>query len=292
MVLRLDDFAAFQANWNDKTHNLTEIASELSLGLDSFVFLDDNPLEREWVREQLPQVTVPECGCHPWEMLAALRRGRYFEAVTLTREDFDRHDLYRNSTARRELQRQAGSVEDFLAGLEMVAAHGPVDENTLARVAQLVSKTNQFNLTNRRRTESEIRAMSSSSEWWCQWFRLSDRFGNHGLIGVMFARAAPTAGALDWIVDTWLMSCRVLGRHMEHYMMRTLVDALRTRGASRVVGEYLPTTKNGLVQELYPQMGFVTDPERAGTFVADLAGGYLPPECPYIHTSTDTGTVR
>ena len=289
MLLRLEDFVVFTANWNDKAANLRDMAAALSLGLDSFVFLDDSPLEREWVRRELPQVTVPECGSHPWEMLAALRRGRWFEAVTLTQEDLNRHGMYRVEVSRRDLLRQAGSVEEFLAGLEMVATHGPVDEKTVARVAQLVNKTNQFNLTSRRHTEAQIRSKMASPEWWCRWFRLRDRFGDHGLIGVMFAHATADSRR-EWTVDTWLMSCRVLGRQVEQLMAHTLVESLRGLGAERIVGEYLPTAKNALVADLYPRLGFVAVEDAPGTYRADLSGPYAVPECPFIRVATPAST--
>jgi FkbH-like protein len=282
MRLRLEDFAAFHANWEDKATNIRRIADDLSLGLDSFVFLDDNPVEREWIRQHLPEVTVIDCGSRPWEMLSALRRCRYFEAVTVTQEDLDRHALYQSASTRRQLERQVGSVEEFLTQLEMFAEHGSVDEATLPRVAQLVNKTNQFNLTTRRHNESQIRMMAASPQWWCHWFRLKDRFADHGLIGALFARTATPGDHTEWIIDTWLMSCRVLGRRMEHYMLRTLIQTLQAKGALRIIGEYIPTPKNGLVQELFRQMSFLPLDDGPNRFVADLKHGYRPPLCPWI----------
>ncbi len=252
MHLKLDDFVAFAANWEDKPSNLRRIASQLSLGLDSFVFLDDNPLERAVVRSQLPEVVVPECGPTPWAMLAALRRGMYFETVSITAEDAARHASYRGNAARSVAEENAPSLEAFLAGLEMVCQHGPADSKTLPRVTQLINKTNQFNLTTRRYTEDQVKAMATSSDWWCHWFQLSDRFGDHGLIGVILARKDPPA----WHIDTWLMSCRVLGRQMEDFMCQVLLSAAKGDGAATVVGQYLPTEKNGLVSDLYPRLGF------------------------------------
>ena len=266
MLLKRDDFAAFVANWDDKPANLERIAKDLSLGLDSFVFLDDNPLERAIVRSRLPQVAVPECGQTPWEMLAALRRGLYFEAVTLTEEDRLRHASYRGNAARAAAEESAPSLESFLSGLEMAARHGPVDAETLPRVAQLINKTNQFNLTTRRYTEDQVRAMASSPDWWCRWFRLADRFGDHGLIGVILAEESPS----EWRIDTWLMSCRVLGRRMEDFMCACLMSAAQREGATAVVGEYIPTEKNAVVSGLYPQMGFEARPENAREYVFSL----------------------
>jgi FkbH-like protein len=267
MLLKLDDFAAFQANWNDKPTNLQQIAQDLSLGLDSFVFLDDNPLERALMRSRLPQVVVPECGDTPTEMLAALRRGRYFEAIALTEEDRMRHAAYAGNAARAAAEQEAPSLESFLGGLEMRARHGPVDAQTLPRVAQLINKTNQFNLTTRRYTEEQVRAMASSPDWWCRWFRLADRFGDHGLIGVILAQKAPSR----WQIDTWLMSCRVLGRQMEDFMCDCLLSAAQHEGAQAIVGRYIPSEKNSLVSDLYPRLGFRASSADQGEFVFSLA---------------------
>jgi FkbH-like protein len=277
MLLKLDDFAAFEANWLDKADNLQAIAENLSLGLDSFVFLDDNPMERAFVRSRLPQVVVPECGSKPWEMLAALRRGLYFQSIHLTQEDLERHRGYQGNIARKALEQSAASLDDFLAGLEMSAEHGPVDAKTLPRVTQLINKTNQFNLTTRRYAEEQVRALAESPDWWCRWFKLADRFGDHGLIGVLLARKDKSA----WNIDTWLMSCRVLGRNMEKFMAQTLLTAAREQGAASVVGEYVPTAKNGLVKDLYPRLGFEVSADRSGKFVFDLVGKPIP-ECAFI----------
>jgi len=281
MCLKLDDFVAFVANWRDKVTNLRMIAEDLSLGLDSFVFLDDNPMERALVRSRLPQVVVPECGSTPCEMLAALRRGLYFQSVFLTKEDMERRRGYQGNIARKALEQSAASLDDFLAGLEMAAEHGPVDAKKLPRVAQLINKTNQFNLTTRRYTEEQVRAMAASPDWWCRWFRLADRFGDHGLIGVILARKGRPA----WTVDTWLMSCRVLGRDMEKFMACVLLAAAHQHGATAVVGEYIPTAKNALVKDLYPQLGFDASADRPGEFVFDLSGKPIP-ECSFIRSES------
>jgi FkbH-like protein len=277
MLLKLDDFAAFEANWDDKPTNLQRIAEDLSLGLDSFVFLDDNPLERALMRSRLPQVAVPECGQTPWEMLAALRRGLYFETVTLTDEDRLRHAAYVGNVARAAAEQSAPSLESFLSGLEMTAHHGPVNAQTLPRVAQLINKTNQFNLTTRRYSEDQVAAMAASPDWWCQWFRLADRFGDHGLIGVLLARK----GLCEWRVDTWLMSCRVLGRQMEDFICACLLSAAQEGGASSVVGEYIPSEKNALVSDLYSRLGFEASSADRREYVFSLADRPIR-ACPFI----------
>jgi FkbH-like protein len=266
MLLKRDDFAAFTANWDDKPTNLRRIAADLSLGLDSFVFLDDNPMERALMRSRLPEVTVPECGQTPWEMLAALRRGLYFETFALTEEDQLRHASYVGNAARAAAEENAPSLESFLSELEMAARHGAVDAQTLPRVAQLINKTNQFNLTTRRYTEDQVAAMASSPDWWCRWFRLADRFGDHGLIGVILARKGPS----EWRVDTWLMSCRVLGRQMEDFMCARLLSAAQREGATAVVGEFIPTEKNAVVSGLYGRLGFEACPADHRAYVFSL----------------------
>ena len=283
MRLKLEDFVAFRANWDDKASNLEALAAQLGLGVDSIVFLDDNPLERNWVRARLPDVTVVEGGADPATMLAALKRGLYFESVALTEDDHNRHASYLATSAVKALEHAPGTaIEDFLAELGMIATHGPVDGLTLARVTQLLNKTNQFNLTTRRATEAEIAAMAASPDWWCRWFRLADRFGDHGLIGLVFARTGPV-----WEIDTWLMSCRVLGRRMEDFMASRLLAAAAQAGAAEVRGRYLPSAKNGQVADLLPRLGFAATGE-PDLWRWDLAAFPAPP-CPFIREG-DHGT--
>ena len=253
MALRLDDFAAFEANWNDKVSNLRAIAEKLSLGLDSFVFLDDSPLEREWVRAQLPQVAVVEPGPSVHSFVRAIDRAGYFFSLTLSREDVERAQQYRDETRRNELSASAGSLDEFLAGLQLTAAVEPVSEANLARVTQLINKTNQFNLTTRRYTEQQVREAAHRPDAWAAVFQLSDRMGTYGLIGVMICVPAPSG---DWEVDTWLMSCRSLGRQMELFMFDRMIEEARRRGVHQIAGVYRPTKKNVLVADLYGRLGF------------------------------------
>jgi len=266
MLLKLEDFAAFAANWQDKAGNLKSLAESLSLGLESFVFLDDNSAERALVRAHLPQVAVPECGDTPWQMLASLRRGLYFESIVLTKEDMERHAGYRSNVARVALRKSATSLEEFLSSLEMSVEHGPVDEVTLTRVTQLINKTNQFNLTTRRYTEEQVHAMANSPNWWCRWFRLSDRFGDYGLIGVMLVEKSTSS----WKIDSWLMSCRVLGRKMEDFMFATLVSEARSAGVGELLGRYISTEKNLLVKDLLQSFEFEAAPEDPRQYVFGL----------------------
>lgn len=251
MILREDDISVFRADWSDKASGITDIAETLKLGLESIVFLDDNPMERDWVREQLPEVSVVENDGSPANMLAALDRGMYFENLRITDEDRTRRDSYMVTADLRQATAE-NSLENFLTGLDMRCEHGDVDDLRLARVSQLVNKTNQFNLTTTRYTEQQIAEMLTSPGWWWHWFKLSDRYGDHGLIGVISAQRITTA----WTIDLFLMSCRVLGREVENFMAATLWDAAQNAGAQELRATYMPTSKNTLVEDLLPRLGF------------------------------------
>lgn len=288
MILRLDDFVIFRANWRDKPANLRDIAGQLNLGIDSFVFLDDNPVERELMRRNLPEVAVPECGADPAGYVAALDRGLYFEAWSLSQEDRERHQSYRSNALREELRTSAASLEDFLRSLNMVAEIGPVGDPVLARVVQLIGKTNQFNLTSRRHSEAEVRQMIELDGSWTQYFKLNDRFGDNGLVGAMIARHIP-ADIPTWEIDTWLMSCRVIGRQMEQFMLQTLIDAAHKHGVRALRGVYAPTAKNAMVAQLYPRLGFTQigqQPDGTTDYALDLTMQTIP-GCEFIRIGSE-----
>lgn len=253
-VLKLTDFAVFTANWQDKAANLQAMAHKLNLGLDSFVFLDDNPAERAQVRADLPMVTVPELGNDPADYIRTLAAGRYFEAWSLSEEDRLRAESYAVDAQREQLQHSVVSVTEYLRELRMVCTHGSFDEVTLPRVAQLVGKTNQFNLTSRRHSLEELRRFSQNEKNFTHWFRLQDRFGDSGIVGVIIA---VDDGEACWRIDTLLMSCRVMGRGMERFMIQTLVAEARERGIDKLVGVYCPTPKNSIVAEFYAIVSFL-----------------------------------
>jgi FkbH-like protein len=254
MALRLEDFAGFRANWEDKAGNLRALAKDLSLGLDSFVFLDDNPLEREWVRSQLPEVAVVELDAAPFHYVRQLHRGRYFESIALSAEDLARAEQYRVEAQRESLRSTASSLDDFLTGLRLEASVAPVTDANLARVTQLVNKTNQFNVTTRRYSEAEVRALAQDAEGWAGAFHMSDCLGSYGLIGVLFCK--PGAGERHWEIDTLLMSCRTLGRQMEKFMFDRMLDAAQRAAIQRITGVYRPTRKNAMVSRLFDDFGF------------------------------------
>jgi len=252
MVLRWDDFSCFVANWEDKVTNLKRIAQQLNIGLQSMVFVDDNPAERDLVRQFLPEVAVPELPEDPAEYAAALERYRYFEVAALSAEDFQRREFYRANLERQQALGSHASLDEFLRSLDMRARVGPIREADLERSVQLIGKSNQFNLTTRRHTSAEVLHMMASPDWVTFTVTLSDRFGDNGLISVLLACQRDEA----LYVDTWLMSCRVLQRGVERLLLNHLVAAARQRGLQRIRGEFIPTAKNKLVQNHYQELGF------------------------------------
>jgi FkbH-like protein len=258
MLLRENHLAVFQANWNDKATNIRAIAAELSLGLDSFVFLDDNPAERRLVRDMLPEVAVPELPEDPALYARTLLAAGYFEAIAFSEEDQKRADFYQNNARRVVLHRATGDLNSYLQTLDMTITFQPFDEIGRARIAQLISKSNQFNLTTRRYTEAQVGEIEDDPDCFTLQVRLVDTFGDNGMISVIICRRE----ANDWRIDTWLMSCRVLGRRVEQAVLQELLDQARARGITRIVGIYRPTERNSLVKDHYSKLGF-TEFERA-----------------------------
>jgi FkbH-like protein len=259
MILREEEIAVFLANWKPKDENLREIARTINIGLDSLVFVDDNPAERARVRQYLPEVEVIELPPDPAYYVAAVEGAGLWEPLSITAEDRMRTGSIRSNAERQALEVSSGSVDEYLAGLGMEVELAPFDEVNLPRIVQLINKTNQFNLTTRRATEAEVRQVMDGG-CYTQAMRVRDRFGDSGLTGVLIARPVPDG---DWRIETWLMSCRVLGRRLDEVMMAALDRAARRRGARRLIGEYRPTAKNGLVADLYERLSF-TRGEPAG----------------------------
>lgn len=266
-LLKREDFAVFAANWQDKATNLRQIAAELEIGLDALVFVDDNPAERALVRRELPMVAVPELPADPAFYAQCLADAGYFDVVTFTADDRQRGQQYQANARRRELQQATTDMAAFLSGLEMVMAAAPLDGVSLPRVAQLVNKTNQFNLTTRRHGEADIARMAAQPGSLVLQFRLTDRFGDNGLCAVIIALPD---GDGRLVVDSWLMSCRVLGRGVEQACLNVLVEQAGRLGYDALVGEYLPTAKNAMVKEHYPNLGFAPDGD--GRWILPVAG--------------------
>jgi FkbH-like protein len=255
-VLRPGDFAAMEIHWEDKATSLRRIAKKLNIGTDALAFLDDNATEREWVRSQLPEVGVIEIPKSPVEYAAALDASELFDAPLVTGDDLLRAEMYQQQEQRRALQETSGSLDDFLLGLDMKVQVGAVNAETMDRVSQLISKTNQFNLTTRRHTSAQLAAMIEAGAV-ALWMRVSDRFGDNGLTGVIIG--VPEASADTWRIDTLLLSCRIIGRNIETGLLGILAREISQRGADTLIGEYLPTAKNELVKNFYAQHGFTSD---------------------------------
>jgi FkbH-like protein len=253
MLLKVDHIAVFQANWNDKATNIQAIADELSLGLDAMVFLDDNPVERGLVRRLLPQVAVPELPEEPAWYARTLAAAGYFEAAAFAGEDLKRAGFYQDNAKRASLQKQVGGVEAYLASLEMTIDFQPFDATGRARIVQLINKSNQYNLTTRRYTEPEVTEAENDPLVFTLQVRLADLFGDNGMISVVICRPG-ASGA--WEIDTWLMSCRVLGRKVEHMVLREILEHARAAGIRTLAGTYKPTDRNQLVAEHYAKLGF------------------------------------
>ena len=260
MVLSLDDIAVFKANWRNKADNIRETAAILNLGLDSFVFLDDNPAERALVRQELPMVEVPDLPEDPAEYIQTLDSRAYFEALSFSAEDRERTRMYRENSARAEIKISATNVEDYLRGLEMVGSGGFADTFHLPRMSQLVNKSNQFHPTTTRYTEAELKAFSERDDFIVRQYSLSDKFGDYGLISVLVLEIKDNTA----IIDTWVLSCRVLERGMEEFILRDLLKIAAVKGVSELEGRYIPTKKNVLVAELYDRLGFEKIPACEG----------------------------
>lgn len=258
MVLRRSDIAAFVANWNDKVENLKDIAERLNIGLDSLVFVDDNPVERARVREGLPMVAVPELPNDPAHYVRCIADAGYFEAVSFTADDLQRGEQYATDAERVALLGASQSVDDFLRGLEMSVSYGPIEPVDLARATQLINKTNQFTTTTRRYSVDKVAGFVAAPENITLQFRLIDRFGDNGLVSVMILRPADDPGVLD--IDTWVMSCRVFGRQLEYEEMTIAVEAARGRGIRVLCAEYIPTERNRVVGGLFKSLGFAAAP--------------------------------
>lgn len=263
MALKRGDIAAFVANWADKAGNLRRIASMLDIGLDSLVFVDDNPAERDIVRRELPEVAVPELPDDVADYPARVAAAGYFEAISFTSDDATRGRNYALNAERKAAMSQATDMEGYLRGLEMVMTATRIGAAELTRSTQLINKTNQFNLTTRRYSEAEVERIANDPGAVALAIRLADKFGDNGLISVVLARPDSRIGADELLIDSWLMSCRVLGRQVEDAVLEVLASAAAAAGYRALIGEYRPTERNGMVAEHYPRLGFAQHPPLA-----------------------------
>lgn len=276
MVLRLDDIAVFVANWENKADNIRTIQQILNIGFDSMVFLDDNPFERNMVRENVPGVCVPELPEDPGDYLEYLYSLNLFETASYSAGDKDRTKQYQTEAKRVQAAQKFTNEADFLKSLNMVSVVEGFTSFNTPRVAQLSQRSNQFNLRTVRYTDGEIAALGASDKHVCLSFTLEDKFGDNGLICVIIMEKRD---AKTLFVDTWFMSCRVLKRGMENFTLNTMVEFAKEQGFERIVGEYIPTQKNGMVKEHYPNLGFKTIGENLYELDVNV---YEPREC-YIH---------
>jgi len=272
MVLKPEDFISIKANWEPKSQNLVNMARELSLLPESFVFVDDNPAEREIIRQQVPGCAVPDIGTVE-RYLSVLDHGGFFEPTRLSKDDLKRNAMYRENVARAQLQATFADYGAYLDSLEMRATIKPFEGVYMGRIAQLTNKSNQFNLTTRRYTQAEIEATAADVRFITRYGQLADKFGDNGVVAISIGEMK---GDVCELV-LWLMSCRVLKRDMEFAMMDEVVAAAKAKGVRLVRGFYYPTAKNAMVRDFYKTQGFVkTDEDAQGNAVweLDVSAGY------------------
>jgi FkbH-like protein len=283
-ILKLDHFSSFQANWNPKHENIQAIAKDLNLGLESFVFVDDNPAERAIVAAQLPAVSVPEVGSDVTMFAEVLQAGRYFETVSLSKEDLARAESYAGNAQRSNLEAKFADYGEYLDSLQMSAEIEPFRGIYLERVTQLINKTNQFNLTTRRYTYAEVEEIANSRKYITLYGRLADTFGDNGLVSVIIGRCE----GLIVHLDLWIMSCRVLKRDMEIAMLDALVEQASNAGMQSICGYYRRTAKNGMVADFYEKLEFdgVSSTEDGSNSVWSLAVPSYQPKNTHIQVRT------
>ena len=254
MVLREEHIACFVANWDDKAVNIRKIQQTLNIGFDSMVFIDDNPFERNLVRQLLPQILVPELPEDPSEYVRFLNELNLFEAANITSEDTTRNQSYQQQQQRVEEQTKFVSLDDYLISLNTTATIRPFESSNISRVAQLIQRSNQFNLTTRRYSEAECHSLASDPASHTLTIQIKDKFGDFGLILVSILRIDKVGDQME--IDSFLMSCRVLQRGVEKLAMNEIIGYARTCGLKRLIGRYIPTAKNVMVKSFYESFGF------------------------------------
>jgi FkbH-like protein len=289
MLLRPAHFAAMRINWKDKSQNLREIAAELNLGIDALAFLDDNPLEQQQVRTDLPEVHVIDPPKNPMDFARIVRECPWFERLALSREDQERGAMYHARRSRQELEKNAPSQEDFLRSLQQEVEIAPLSKATLPRIAQLINKTNQFNLTTRRYSDQQLLELTSSSDWKCFSIRVRDRFGDNGLVGAAITHCQGEVCE----IDTFLLSCRIIGRTIETGFLWFLAEQARSSGARQLQGWFLPTKKNAPARDFYHCHGMQKKDENGhgSLWALDLSASHL--ACPdWIHVRVIQGEEK
>ena len=250
-ILKKEDFIAFKVNWIDKSTNIKSIANEINIGTDSIVFVDDDPVERQIVKTNLPEVSVPEMS-RPEDYIKILDQQGYFEITMLSADDINRNQSYKSNVQREQLAGNVKDYKEFLLSLQMKCYMRKFSEPIIPRITQLINKTNQFNLTTKRFSEDEVRNIATDDEAITLAARLCDKFGDNGIVTTMIALIQGE----EAVIDLWVMSCRVFKRNLEFAMFDELVKECGDAGVNKIKGYYLPTKKNALVKELYQDLGF------------------------------------
>jgi len=251
-VLKFDDFTSFKSNWDPKHQNILDIAKEVNIGVDSLVFIDDNPVERDLVSSQVPSASVPNVGNDVIHFIDHIDRNGYFEPISLLVDDINRNKYYEDNKKRSQEQSIFKSYDDFLVSLEMTAEIKSFSSIYLDRITQLTNKTNQFNLTTKRYTASEIENIVTSDEYIKIYGKLTDKYGDNGLIAISIGRINEN----QCHIDLWLMSCRVIKRDMEFAMLDELVRQCKEKGVLEIIGYFYQSDKNNMVFDLYEKFGF------------------------------------
>ena len=253
MILRLSDISIFVANWNDKASNIRMIQESLNIGMDSIVFLDDNPFERNLVKSIIPNIEVPDLPEDPALYLEYLQKCNLFETASFTGDSADRTKQYQEEYKRKQLQMSFSSIDEYLMSLEMIGERKPFEPERYSRIAQLTQRSNQFNLRTIRYTEDEIERIANDDNYLTLYYTLKDKFGDYGLVSVVIMEKRSDE---ELFINTWLMSCRVLKRGMEEFIINGIVHTAKDANFKRILAEYIPTAKNSMVKDIYKTMGF------------------------------------
>ena len=258
MILRSDNFACVKINWDDKVVNLQKIAEELNIGLDSIVFFDDEPINQEYVRESLPEVLVMDLPKDSSQYAQILTEMKEFDVLKITEEDTKRSDMYLGQKKRKELETSVSNFNEFLKQMNIEVNVQKANSFSIPRISQLTLKTNQFNLTTRRYQEEEVLKFSSSDDKIVECVQVSDKFGDNGITGTYIIEKKNND---EWIIDTFLLSCRIMGRGVEEIMMNQIIEKAKSSGIKRIKGEFIPTAKNRPAENFYEELGFKKENE-------------------------------
>lgn len=275
-ILKPEDFILIKANWEPKSQNIAAIAEEMNILPDSLVFVDDNPAERDIAGVQVPGVAVPEIGT-PEQYIRVLDHAGFFEVTSLSEDDRKRNEMYKANIEREKQQQNFGDYKEYLLSLEMKGTMKAFEPIYMARIAQLSNKSNQFNLTTKRYTQSDIEQFAADDNYITRYGKLEDKFGDNGVVSVVIGRKDSQEKALH--LELWLMSCRVLKRDMEYAMLDSMVQACQACGIRSMIGYYYPTAKNAMVKEFYAAMGFTKiqeDEDGSTVWRFDIPENYVP----------------